>query len=344
MAHPHVRIRTLLALAAAGAAAVSFAAAPATATATEQREVLLRSAQEDTARDRASLPAQRLRVAGASNSWGYYVVTESSNRDDARRRGVTYSPKLANTRGTAAVQKARYVGGVLVVSATVDFAPVRVVEPGPNGFPPNRAEPGAVGRPGYSPLVELPNGTVINAPQVANATGRADKLLALRNGRAVFQETEGFYEGDEVYYVSFDSSAPDVAALEGVTYAPALTAAPGLGSNTRASARSGIAPFVNGQTGANNPERQGLNSALRGEGDPLNVIQTLAGDQDYSPLWDVHATAWTDAAAAAGANTRQDDFDSIERLAEDGVVTGPGGADWGAIGVIVNCPVISIEK
>ncbi|MGL4746066.1 MAG: hypothetical protein ACRCXL_16985 [Dermatophilaceae bacterium] len=344
MPQPHVRIRPLLALVAAGAAAVSISAAPATATPDEQREVLLESARENTTRDRASLPAQPFRVADAANSRGYYVVTESSDRDDARRRGVNHAPKLANAKGTGAVQKARYDRGVLVVSATVDFAPVRVVEPGPNGFPPNRAEPGAVGRPGYSPLVELPDGTVINAPQVANSTGRADKLLALRNGRAVFQETEGFYEGDEVYYVSFDSSAPDVAALEGVTYAPALNAAPDLGSNERTSARSGIAPFVNGRTGKDNPQRQGLNSALMGDGDPLNVIQTLAGDKDYSPLWDVHATVWTDAAKSAKADTRQDDFESIERLAERGVVTGPDGADWAAIGVIVNCPVISIEK
>ena len=230
-----------------------------------------------------------------------------------------------------------------MVEATVDFSPTRVVVPGPDGFPPERAEPGAVGAEGYSPLVRLPGGTVINAPQIANATGRADKLLDLSGGRASFQETEGFYDGKEVYYVSFDSSDPAIAALEGVTYAPALNAAPGVGDNGRGSARSGIVPFVNGQTGVDNPERQGLNSALLGEGDPLNVIQTLPKDNDYSPLWDVHATAWTDAAAAAGENTLQTDFDTIADLAEDGLVTGPDGAPWGAIGAIVNCPVISVE-
>ncbi|MGL5928990.1 MAG: hypothetical protein ACRCY8_08650 [Dermatophilaceae bacterium] len=341
MSRPHPRLRALLAL--TTVAATVAMTAPAHATEPEDRELLLRSATENTALDQASLPVHRFRVAGQANSWGYYVVTESSRRADARRWGVNHAPKLANAKGTDAVQRGRFDRGVLVVSATVDFAPERVVEPGPAGFPPNRAVPGAVGRPGYSPLVELPDGTVINAPQVANASGRADKLLELRGGRAVFQETEGFYEGDEVYYVSFDSSAPDVAALEGVTYAPALNAAPGLGSNERTSARSGIAPFVNGRTGTDNPERQGLNSALLGEGDPLNVIQSLAGDRDYSPLWDVHATVWTDAAKAARADLRQDDFDRIRRLAENGLVTGPENARWGAIGVIVNCPVISIE-
>lgn len=246
--------------------------------------------------------------------------------------------------GPAAVQRGRYVDGQFVVAAGVDFGPTRVVVPGPTGFPPATATPGAVGLPGYSPLVQLPDGTVINAPQVANGTGRADKLLWMGHGRAAFQETEGSCEGDVVYYVSFDSSAPDVAALDGVTYAPALQSAPGQGSNGPSSARSGIAPFVNGRTGVDNPERQGLNSTLLGEGDPLNVVESIAGERDCSPLWDVHATVWSDAAKAAHADLRQDDFDYITRLGAAGVVTGPEGAAWGAIGVIVNCPLISVER
>lgn len=326
---------------AAGPAAV--AAPPSAPAASEPgRTVLLHSARENAALDRAILPAATLHVGSAKGPAATYVVTESSSRTDATRRGVTWSPKLANARNTGGVQHGRYVGGSLVVDAGVDFAPVRVVVPGPDGFPPATAEPGAIGRPGYSPLVQLPDGTVINAPQVANSTGRADKLLWMGNGRAAFQETEGFYEGRTVYYVSFDASAPDIAALEGVTYAPALQSAPGQGSNAQTSARSGIAPFVNGRTGVDNPERQGLNSALLGEGDPLNVVQTLAGERDYSPLWDVHATVWTDAAKAAHADLRQDDFDYITRLGANGVVTGPGGAAWGAIGVVVNCPMISV--
>jgi hypothetical protein len=42
--------------------------------------------------------------------------------------------------------------------------------------------------------------------------------------------------------------------------------------------------FTNGPAGADNPQRQGLTSAIRGEGDPLNTfggIPTLA--LDYSP-------------------------------------------------------------
>lgn len=322
-----------------GTAPVAVASPPGS----QEREILLPSAREDTAADTASLPAATAYVGGRRGEAVRYVVTETSNRALASRWKVTWSPKLANAAGTGAVQDGRWVRGALVVGSTVDFSPTRVVEPGPTGFPPDRAEPGAVGLPGYSPLVELPDGTVVNAPHVANASGRADKLLHLDARRAVLQETEGFYEGDEVYYVSFDASDPAIAALEGVTYAPALNAAPGLGENDRSSARSGIVPFVNGRTGVDDPQRQGLGSALLGEGDPLNVVQTLPRDKDYSPLWDVHATAWTAAATAAGQDTRQTDFDDVVELAEDGLVTGPGGAAWGAVGVVVNCPVISIE-
>ncbi len=340
------RARRTVAVVATAAALGATMGTPAAQAQTEPeaREILLPSAREDTENDIASLPVREARVGSYWGAWSSYVVTESSNRTLARYWGVTWSPKLANAANSDAVQRGRFVRGRLVVEASVDFAPTRVVVPGPTGFPPDRAEPGAVGAEGYSPLVRLPGGTVINAPQVANATGRADKLLSLGGGRASFQETEGFYEGEEVYYVSFDSSDPAIAALEGVTYAPALDAAPGIGDNSKSSARSGIVPFVNGQTGAENPERQGLNSALLGEGDPLNVIQTLAGDSDYSPLWDVHATAWTAAAADAGQNTHQTDFDTVADLAEEGQVTGPDGAAWGAIGAIVNCPVISVVE
>jgi hypothetical protein len=312
----------------------------------EVRDVLLGSAVEDTTNDTATLPLYKGVDAGGQEFW--FVITEASTKAAARYRNVNFSPKLANARNTAAVQQGRWVNGVLQVQATVDFTPTRVVTPDPAiGFPPLAAQPGAVGEAGYSPLVQLPNGVVLNASHIANNTGLHDKLVGTPNmaaRTATFQETEGFYEGKEVYYVSFDVSAPDVAALEAATFAPSLNAAPGLGSNDKkTSARSGIAPFVNGQTGVDNPNRQGLNSALLGEGDPLNVVESLPGSNRYSPLWDVHVAVWTDRAIAEGANTVQTDFDDIEDLAEGGYITGPGGS-FDAVGFIVNCPIVSIEK
>ena len=75
----------------------------------------------------------------------WYIVTESSNKDDAERRGVNHAAKLTNALGTKAVQRARAVDGVVRFSGTVDFSPERVVVPGPNGFPPERFRPGVIG-------------------------------------------------------------------------------------------------------------------------------------------------------------------------------------------------------
>jgi hypothetical protein len=307
------------------------------------RQLFLTSAVENTLDDTATLPVYRGVDAGGQEFW--YVVTESSNQQDARRRGANFSSKLANARGTAAVQAGHYEGGVLHVEASVDFSPVRSVTPDPVvGFPPLAASPGSVGEAGYSPLVALPNGIVINAPQIANDTGIHDKLTGAPDTAAhtaTFKETEGFYDGKTVYYVSFDVSVPDIAAVEGATFAPNLNAAPGLDSNDpKTSARSGIAPFVNGQTGVDNPNRQGLNSALLGEGDPLNVTQSAPHNKKYSPLWDVHPAVWTDSAIANGQRVVQTDFDGIEELAENGAITGPTGS-FQAVGIIVNCPMVS---
>jgi hypothetical protein len=314
------------------------------AQASDGRKLYLQSAVENEANDTATLPLFRGDVRGAPV---WFVVTESSDEKDAKARGVNYSPKLALAKGTAAVQKVAMTAAGISFRGGVDFSPNRVVTPSATGFPPIAASPGATGDANYSPLVELPSGIVLNAPQIANATGNHDKLVGtpdLANGRGTFKETEGFYNGKEVYYVSFDSSALDIAALEGATFAPNMNAAPGLGSNdVKTSARSGIAPFVNGQTGVSNPQRQGLNSALLGEGDPLNVVQSAPHNAKYSPMWDVHATQWSATAIANGTNVRQTVFEKIAKLGEDGTVSSPGGAHWGAIGAIVNCPVVSQE-
>jgi hypothetical protein len=292
-----------------------------------------------------------IRLGEARGRYFWYVLTEASNQAVAKRLGLNFSPKLANARGTAAVQKARVVNGVLWVNAGVNFAPQRSVVPGPNAFPPASFAPGSVGEAGYSPLIELPDGTVLNAPQISNATGTSDKVIRLDTRRrvAVLGLAEGFYEDQEVYYVSLDSSGDLPASLEAVNFAPNLNSAPGLGSNALSSARAGIALFVNGQTGANNPNRQGLRSALLGEGGPNNVIQTFPLDEkgipeaDYSPLWDAHVSEWPAATVAGGLNVVQEDFDRVAAMGAAGTLTAPGGA-WGAANFIVNCPVVSIDR
>jgi hypothetical protein len=283
----------------------------------------------------------------------WFVATEASNKEQAHHWGLNFSPKLALAKGTAAVQRARVSKGRLEVPGTVDFSPTLKVVPGPTAFPPSEFAPGAVGEADYSPLVELPNGTVVNASHVANDTGVSDKVVLInyRARYAILRMSEGFYEDHEIYYLSLDSSGDLASALENVTLTPNLNAAPGLGSNDeKTSARSGITIFTNGQTGKSNPNRQGLTSALLGEGGPLNVTQSFpvaitgTPELDYSPLWDAHVTAWSTKAVSDGTNTVQEDFAEISNLATAGTVTAPDGKAWGASGFIVNCPVISIDR
>ncbi len=290
-----------------------------------------------------TLPLQRGTSHGQTV---WYVVLDSSDGSDADARGVNKAQKLENARGTTAVQKVKMVNGVIDFPATVDFTPVRMVKPGTQGFPPTVAQPGAVGETGYSPLIELPNGIILNAPHLSNASGQADKVVTLdtTNKTVKYLETNGFQGGKAVKYVSTDSSSPVAAALEGVTFAPALDAAPFAGGDGTDSARASLAAFTNGQTGANNPQRQGLNSALLDGLDPLNVLAWNPSQVRYSPLWDVHLTQWTAAAISSGQNQRQKDFGTVQNLADHGLVTSFGGTPFGPAGFIVNCPIISLSN
>jgi len=234
--------------------------------------------------------------------------------------------------------------GTVNFPATVDFAPVHTVQgTAGTGFPPIQAAPGSVGEPGYTPLIQLPNGTIENAPQIGNGSGWHDKVISVdvERGVVTLQETSGEQGGRPVRYVSTDASDSAIAALEGSTFAPALAAAPFAGGDGTDSARASLAAFVNGQTGTRNPNRQGVNSALLGEGDPLNVLAWNPGQGRYSPLWDVHPAAWTAAAIEAGRNVRQTDFFKVAHLADDGLVVGGFGGRFRAVDVVVNCPIVS---
>jgi hypothetical protein len=270
----------------------------------------------------------------------WFVVLDATTSEAARAWGANRSNKLANAAGTTAVQQvAVTTDGTIDFPASVDFTPTRVVVPGPTGFPPAAAAPGAVGEDGYSPLVQLPNGTILNAPQVANPSGQADKVVAIdtANGTVTYKETDGFARGKPVKYVSTEASLDVAAALENVTYAPALNAAPFAGGDGTDSARASLAAFVNGATGASDPERQGLNSAILDGLDPLNILAWTPNQGRYSPLWDVHLAAW----ATGVARTRQTEFAKVADLGRDGSVTAPDGAPFGASDFIVDCPIVS---
>ncbi len=100
--------------------------------------------------------------------------------------------------------------------------------------------------------------------------------------------------------------------------------------------------IANGPTGADNPQRQGLNSALsdldeRGRpAPPLHVIggiPTVA--LDYSPLWDLNLGAWTQAAIDRGYRSRLLDEFQLLSVVRQGHLTRPGGGQFGSTGIVV---------
>jgi hypothetical protein len=165
----------------------------------------------------------------------WFVLTESSDLNEAVRLAINWTPKLTSALGTPAVQHAELSGGALnrtsVVhfAGTVDFSGRRVVIPGPDLFPvaPGK-HAGPVGDANYSPLFTFGNGIVYNGEQIANSTGVHPKVVSLDVGsrEATIRMTEGRYLDRQVLYFSTDASDTVVAALENATYAPNLAAAP----------------------------------------------------------------------------------------------------------------------
>src|SRR3954449_1835152 len=317
-------------------AALIALAAPAAAMADGGGRTLFIPSAHENGDDTVTLPLHHGTSRGR-DVW--FVVLDASTSNAAQAWGANRSNKLANAAGTTAAQRVSVArDGTIDFPASVDFGPERVVN-APNGFPPADFAPGAVGEDGYSPLIQLPDGAIVNAPQIANATGQADKVTAIdkARGTVTYRETNGFARGNAVKYVSTDATDPLAAALEDVTLAPALNAAPFAGGDGTDSARASLAAFVNGATGANNPQRQGLNSAVVDGLDPLNVLAWTPNQGRYSPLWDVHLAAW----APGVTPTRQTEFAQVEDLAERGLLTADDGRAFRASGFIVDCPIVS---
>ena len=323
--------------------------------------------QPPTSKPIVTLPLHRGTAAG---HLVYYVITDASDRTVAQNLGVNFTPKLANAGGTSAVQHSSSTDPAAIsVAAGVDFSPTRVLIPSATGFPPSAAAPGAVGDTGYSPLVELPSGVVINAPQIgdgANTNGsdkthwadKVDSVDAVKN-TVSYEETNGCYEDQSVHYVSFDASAAGPAAIEDVTYAAALGGVPFIDCGTNdinvtgpfinpGCARESLIAFTNGQTGRDNIQRQGLNAAILDQESPLNILEDVpnnGGQFNYSPMWDIHLVQWN-ASVPVASRLRQTDFARAEALvgtqAQSITPLGNASNTFQATGFIVNCPLMSI--
>ena len=330
---------------------------------------LLKAGQVDLDASTVELPLYYGKLRTGESVW--YIVTDTSDAANAAALGLNHSPKLHYADVGKGVRRAQVQSDadgkpILVFSrGRVDFSPEHSVTPGdaPDYFPPADLQPGSVGDEDYSPLVKITNagGHVYNAPIMAFDVSAAelnrfcegrvapdysmvhDKVVSIcpEEGTVTLQLTPGFSFARPVLYISTDASAALPAALEHVTLAPGLADVPTGGDDSLFSAVERIFVAVNGPTGKDNPQRQGLNSALSDGRAPLNVlggIPTIA--TDYSPLWDLNPYVWTDAAIKAGYRSRlSEEFDILGKV-EKGWMTGLGGGEFGSIGALVNCPIV----
>ncbi len=336
----------------------------------------------------------------------WFILTEASDLGLAHNSGLNYAPKLANiaigcpdcvqtvTLDSPSAAANKFGPAVVHFQGEPDFAPTRKLVPGPNGFPPADFAPGAVAGPGYSPFIRIDGSSVVyNAPIVATGNGpfdvtthtnTADRVLGIQiappSPPGQFLESwvdlllvKGFDAGQPILYLSTEAGDPLAAVLERSTYVPALAkAAYNGGDDFLGSSRERLFGFINGQTGANNPQSQGfqhivldghaaqdasasntaLIDALRNGGDLLNVFGDFPTLKDprhadaYSPLWDAQLGQWTQKAIDEGFNKRQIDENVVFNLAatRPDLITGPGGAPYGSVGIDINCAVIGFTK
>lgn len=314
------------------------------------------------------LPLYRGRVL-STNQTVWYILTDTTDRDNAAALGLNFSAKLAYSAvSQRAVRTANLLkDGTLEFNAgTVDFSPDRLVTPAqaPRPFPPLEFRPGSVGDASYSPLVRILNagGHIYNAPIVAVGDNVADfmvsgspnyklvhdKVVSLsidplkpRASTVTLNLTPGFSFAKPVLYLSMEASAGLPAALEGATFAAGLQDIL-LGTDDSVfSAVERLFLTLNGPTGCDNPQRQGLYSALTEGRPPFNVLGGIPTvSTDYSPMWDVNMGEWTQAAIDKGWRSRVIDEFQILALVEAGAITAPGGGKYGSSGFIVNCPIV----
>jgi len=191
-----------------------------------------------------------------------------------------YAPKLANmaincpkcvqTVTLESVPKNNtFAEAVINFPGAPDFSPTRMWDPGANGFPPIKAQPGAVGDANYSPFIRIAGSDVIyNAAIVATGDGpfdvihhtnTQDHVVAVdttpdydKDGPEVtMQLTHGFDSGQPILYISTEASDPVAATLERATYVPLLANASFLGGDDfMGSARERIFAMVNGPRAA----------------------------------------------------------------------------------------------
>lgn len=325
---------------------------------------LLRSGSLSRRRTAIELPLYRGHMKDGRTFW--YILTDTTDKDNAESLGLNHSAKLAYSEIGKGVRRGRLTRkGLVVRRGSVDFSPERRLMPGAgaNAFPPSVAEPGSVGSPNYTPLVRIRNagGHVYNAPVIAfNVSAEQiracdgnvnhglvhDRVIRIcptaeGGGTVTLKTTPIFSFAKPAVYISMEASDAPTATLDAATFAPALADVPVGADDGAFSSVERLFPIVNGPEGLDNPQRQGLNSALRDGRAPLHVIGGLPTVAlDYSPLWDLNLGEWTPRAIQRGFRSRLIDEFQLLNFVRLGHLTGPGGARFGSTGIVVNCPIV----
>jgi len=294
----------------------------------------------------------------------YYIITEASDFNVAKKLGINYAPKMKKAIGSAGVQTVTLNKGLITFKGNVDFSPQYQVEPGsPKPFPPKVAKPGAIADAQWSSIVVLPSKVVLNVQAMHNASGSHDRLLALdlKQRTVTLSILDGFQGGKQYFYhLVTDVSAEVPSVLEKGVFAPRLAKLPAIGKSKASdpSALLGFSPVLNGISDVSTGQHQGFVASLVNGGiDPINVFPISPSNDDrsaannYSPLWDAHVSMWTDEAVKSNKVRRITSFEDLKGLVAAGLVTsafinpeGPGNP-W-LFGLrptqaIINCPVIA---
>jgi len=323
---------------------------PAESTPLPRANIVLPSAiSVDPEADTVTLPLHR-GTAGGKPVW--YIVTDSSDRADAQRRGALFAPLLARVGSLcdACLQKAGEHDGSITFPGAPDFSPARVYTPGNAGYPPAAAHPGATADSHYTPFVKIGD-VVVNAPIVATGDGNFDVIgHSNTQDRVVAIDTthrtvtlalaKGFALGKRVLYISTEASDPGAATIERATYVPSLK--PKAGSVAIEVVANGTHQGLAwlGLTGHLNEDATAANVASLASS--MNVLSTLpTGNTQiaYSPLWNVDLVFWKPAVLAAHGDDVLTSEAQVARHQSD--LTGPDGGQIGPVGFFVNCPVVA---
>ena len=333
---------------------------------------LLRAGQIDMEAGTVTLPLYLGKLGDGRNVW--YILTDTDDQANADGLGLNFSAKLSYAGVDGGARNGHLQNDTTLVfdKGAVDFSPVRAVVAGdaPNPFPPKMAQPGSVADKDYTPIVRIDNagGHLYNAPMVAfnvdasqinfcngnvDYTRVHDRVVKIcpgdnGGGTVTLKMTPIFSFAKPAFYISMEASDPVPATLDEATFAPAMSSYQVGRDDSAFSAIERLFVTMNGPTGKDNPQRQGLFSALTDKTDkgtpapPLHVIGGIPTvSLDYSPLWDLNMGEWTQDAITKGYRSRMIDEFQYLGMVEGGFITGPGGKKFGSTAIVVNCPIVA---